>query len=101
MATSPRNELRIVSVTEFEQSEQNTEWYWATKAANGEVVGGSMGEGYKELRKAVNGFFAQQGFDPAADLPPEQRHYSKLYKASETLYHIRKYAYGAPEPYDV
>jgi uncharacterized protein YegP (UPF0339 family) len=86
MATSPRSELRIVSITEFEQSEQNGEWYWHTKAANGEVVGGSMGEGYKELRKAVNGFFAQQGaeaFDPA---------YSELIKISDTLYRIEKVA---------
>lgn len=99
MATSPRSELRIVSITEFERSEQNNEWYWHTKAANGEVVGGSMGEGYKELPKAVNGFFAQQGFDPRADLKPENRHYSKLYKATDTVYHIFKYAYGAPEPF--
>jgi len=79
-----RNELRIVTVTEFEQSSQNGEWYWHTKAANGEVVGGSMGEGYKELRKAVNGFFAQQGADPF-DLA-----YSGLIKVSDTVCRIEK-----------
>lgn len=75
---------RIVSVTEFEQSSQNGEWYWHTKASNGEVVGGSMGEGYKELRGAVNGFFAQQGVAPGDPA------YSELIKVSDTLHRIEK-----------
>lgn len=98
MATSPRSELRVVSVTEFKLSYEDSQWYWTTNAANGEPVGDGA-QGYGELRKAVNGFFAQQGFDPnfvAVDENP----YSKLVKISDREYHIRKYAYGAPDPFD-
>jgi uncharacterized protein YegP (UPF0339 family) len=102
MATSPRDELRIIAITEFRRSENDGQWYWTTKAANGEKVGSSAGEGYKELRKAVAGFFAQQGIEPSTlhKLPPEWQHYSKLIKVTDHEHHIRRYAYGAPEPYE-
>jgi uncharacterized protein YegP (UPF0339 family) len=97
MATSPRSELRIVTLTEFRLS-NDKQWYWHTEAPNGETVGDG-GEGYKELRKAIAGFFAQQGFDVTTE-DPAQRQYSKLYQENEKVYHIRKYAFGAPDPFD-
>lgn len=74
----------IVATTEFERSAQNGQWYWRTQSPNGEIVGGSMGEGYLELRGAVNGFFAQQGV--AADDPA----YSRLLKVTNILYRVEK-----------
>jgi len=88
MTTSPRDELRIITITEFTRSPKDGDWYWTTKAANGEPVGGSAGEGYKELRKAIAGFFAQQGFDPEAVV----QHYSQPIKVTNREYHIHKYA---------
>lgn len=98
MATSPRSELRILTITEFTLSDKDGLWYWHTETMNDEIVGDGS-EGYLELRKAVNGFLAQQGFDSLLEDPSDLQ-YSKLYKISETEYHMRKYAYGAPDPYD-
>lgn len=98
MATSPRSELRILTLTEFRLSENDKQWYWNTKTPNGVTVGDG-GEGYNELRKAIGGFFAQQGFDVTTEEPSQQQ-YSKLYKESATVYHIRKYAFGAPDPFN-
>lgn len=91
MVQSPPNELKIVAITEFTRSYKNDEWYWTTKSPNGDVVGDGS-EGYKELRKALAGFDAQQGGLSAS--------YSKLVKVSDREYHIRKYALGAPDPFD-
>jgi hypothetical protein len=87
MATSPSEELRIVTITEFTRSPTDGDWYWTTKAANGVTVGDG-GEGYKELRKAIAGFFAQQGFDPEV----AAQHYSQPIKVTNREYHIHKYA---------
>ncbi|UOW93094.1 hypothetical protein SEA_NOSHOW_25 [Mycobacterium phage NoShow] len=95
MATSPPTELRVLTITQFELSQKDGLWYWHTEAANSEVVGDG-GEGYGELRKAVTGFLTQQGYSPTDD--PQQ--YSKLYKVSDIEYHMRKYVYGAPDPFD-
>lgn len=91
MVESPKNELRIVSITEFNRSRKDDQWYWTTKTPNGETVGDGS-EGYVELRKALAGFDAQQG--------GLSEHYSKLVKVSDREYHIRKYALGAPDPFD-
>jgi hypothetical protein len=97
MATSPRNELRIVSITDFTRTDSRHQWYWHTQSPNGKIVGDSS-EGYKRLTAAVTGFFAQQGIDPTdATLSSP---YSKLVKVNDDEYHIRKYAYGAPDPFD-
>lgn len=98
MATSPTSELRILTITQFEKSQRDHLWYWHTEAANGETVGDGA-EGYFELRKAVQGFLAQQGYDPTIE-DPSDKQYSKLCKISETEYHIRKYVKGAPDPFD-
>lgn len=98
MATSPSTELRILTITEFHLSEKDNQWYWHTETLNDETVGDG-GEGYFELRKAIQGFFAQQGFDPEVK-EPEQRHFSKLFRISDREYHMRRYAKGAPDPFD-
>lgn len=101
MATSPSSELRVLSITEFELSPKDSQWYWTTKAANGEPVGDGA-EGYGELRKAVSGFFVAQGIrvEGLKNLPENQQQYSKLVQVSPREFHIRKYAYGAPDPFD-
>lgn len=101
MVESPRNELRIVAITEFTRGlrteHKDTDWYWHTQSPNGKIVGDS-GEGYRNFADAVSGFFTQQGIDPSdATLSSS---YSKLVKVSDNEYHIRKYAYGAPDPFD-
>lgn len=98
MATSPPSELRILTITEFKLSEKDGQWYWHTETLNDETVGDG-GEGYIELRKAIGGFFAQQGYDPFVE-DPKEKHFSKLYRISDTEYHIRRYAFGAPDPFD-
>jgi hypothetical protein len=56
-----RTTFRKVPMPEFDEKGPVFEWFWTTRSPNNEAVGGSSGEGYKELRGAVNGFFAQQG----------------------------------------
>lgn len=99
MATSPPSELRILNITEFHLSDKDGQWYWHTETLNDETVGDGS-EGYLELRKAIAGFFAQQGFEPERVTDPSDQHYSKLYKISDSEYHIRRYALGAPDPFD-
>lgn len=101
MATSPSDELRIVAITDFTRSGEDGQWYWHTQSPNGDIIGDGS-QGYDRLNKAVNGFFAQQGVDPVElrSLPPEKQHYSKMIKVTNSVWHIRKYAYGAPEPYE-
>ncbi|AAN02128.1 gp74 [Mycobacterium phage Barnyard] len=92
MAESPANELKIVSVTEFNRSYKDDQWYWTTLAANQQPVS-TGGEGYKELRKALAGFAVSQGGELSAS-------FSKLVKVSDREYHLRRYALGAPDPFD-
>ena len=92
MVESPRNELKIVSITEFVRSYEDDQWYWTTKAANNEPVSDGA-EGYGELRKALAGFAVSQGGELSES-------FSKLVKVNDREYHLRRYAYGAPDPFD-
>jgi hypothetical protein len=92
MVESPSNELKIVSVTEFNRSHKDDDWRWTTKAANGEPVSDGA-EGYGELRKALAGFAVAQGGELSES-------FSKLVKVSDREYHLRRYALGAPDPFD-
>jgi hypothetical protein len=69
------------------------QWHWTTKANNGETVAVG-GEGYDELRGAVNGFFSTHGIDvEQASLASE---FSKLEKFSDDHYVITQYERQRP-----
>lgn len=86
----------IAATTGFFQTPDG-QWYWRTWDVHGECVGVG-GDGETNLRAAVLKFFAAQG--PGHEHNPDrnqtERHYSKLYKVTDTEYHIRRYA---PQPY--
>ena len=64
------------------------QWHWTTKANNNETTAVG-GEGYDQLRGAVNGFFSTHGVDPeAASLSSE---FSQLEKFSDDHYVITQY----------
>lgn len=50
----------VVSRTLFRKSQSNGEWYWSTKALNNQIIA-TGGEGYKDLKDAIRGFFVSQG----------------------------------------
>ena len=78
----------IVDPAHSDNCEEGCEWYWHTQSPNGQVVGDS-GEGYRELRKAVQGFFAQQGVDPKKATTGSP--YSQLKQINKNTYQIIKY----------
>lgn len=64
------------------------EWFWQTRANNGEIVAVG-GEGYDELRGATNGFFASHGIDVnQASLHSE---FSKIEKFTDDHYVVTQY----------
>lgn len=99
MATSPREELLIRSVTEFTEDERGS-WSWQTRVPNGIVV--MRAEGLSDsLEDAVAEFFSMVGYDPAVvDTDDTKAHFSELIMDGEpSKYHIREYAHGAPNPF--
>lgn len=54
------SERLLISQTVVYQGKDDR-WYWYTKSMNGKKIGDS-GQGYVDMKGAVNGFFAQQGF---------------------------------------
>ena len=98
MAISPREELRIVSVTTFWQDDDGG-WDFATRAPDGtEAV---RHEGYDTREDAVRGFFAVQEYDPdIVYADPTVAHYSEpIEDEAAGTFDIREYAYGAPNPF--
>jgi hypothetical protein len=102
MATSPRSELRIVTVTEFTGDGAGA-WQFATRSADGKEV---MVGNAPSLADAVHVFFEAVGYDPMiVDTDDTKAHYSQLIPIEDAAtgqvieYHIREYAYGAPDPY--
>lgn len=99
MATSPREELLIRTVTEFTEDGQGF-WDWFTRVPNGIVV--LKAEDLADsLEDAVSDFFSRVGYDPAVvDTDDTKAHYSELIMVGEpSKYHIREYAHGAPNPF--
>lgn len=102
MATSPREELLIRSVTEFTEDERGF-WSWQTRVPNGIVV--LKAEDLADsLEDAVGDFFSRVGYDPAVvDTDDTKAHFSELIMISDNdsgyKYHIREYAHGAPNPF--
>lgn len=100
MATSPREELRIVSVTEFTLDGQGF-WDWCTRTVDGEVTL-SCTQLADTFDQAVHDFFRAVNYDPAVlETDPTLAHYSQPVFIDPQEYHIREYAYGAPEPWRV
>lgn len=100
MVTSPRSELLIRTVTEFTLDGQGF-WSWETQLPDGKTV--LCDEDLADsLEEAVADFFEAVGYDPAiVNTDPTKAHYSAPIMVSPSVYHIREYAYGAPEPYPV
>jgi hypothetical protein len=96
MAWSPREELRIIAITQFEYNLNDHLWYWHTDI--GDIPGGVTG-GMPDLTSAVQEFFAHQRFDQDAEHRPDVAHFSKLVRVGEE-FHLREYAHGAPDPFD-
>lgn len=95
MATSPRSELVIHSITEF--ARLDGKWYWRTDTAQEhDVAHGDTP--FDSLQDAVVAFFKHEGVDPTVAVHPTEAHYSELQKSTEDSYHIRHYAFGAPDP---
>ena len=55
------NETRLLVSQTFVYQGKDEKWYWHTKSMNGKKIGDG-GQGYTDMKGAVNGFFAQQGF---------------------------------------
>lgn len=100
MATSPREELRIRTVTVFELDGQGF-WGWETFDPDGTVVNTANDLG-DSLGAAVDGFFEQIGYNPAIVHEDDTKaHYSEPIFVNEHRYHIREYVHGAPVPFPV
>lgn len=99
MAISPREELRITEVIAFREDSTGL-WYWDRDALDG--IDTQEGPGHHSLRSSVMEFLKINGFNSSVYAQhPEAAHYSKLVKSSPREYHLRKYAFGAPDPFDM
>lgn len=104
MAVSPRSELRIVSITEFshvgEGNTPGTPWEFEQQDVNCEVI--LKREGFDDLNQAVRAFFEAIDYNPAIVIEDDTAaHFSDLVHVGDERYHIREYAYGAPNPFPV
>jgi hypothetical protein len=101
MAVSPREELRIVAITEFERTSDGR-WTWHTESREPEFARNDCAKPVVGLQNALFEFFEAQGIEQGSDprMPNlEHQHYSKLVQVG-TEFHLRRYAYGAPDPFD-
>lgn len=95
MARSPREELRVVSVTEFRENEDGV---WEFEQQEGSGLVSYRGAGFADFNEAAEAFFEAVGYDPAT-VSPTEAHYSVPIKVDKHTFHIREYAHGAPEPF--
>lgn len=96
MATSPRTELVIESVTTF--AKLGDAWVWSESDCASSTVSDSGHGAFYVLDDAVRDFFEDKGIDFATTMPAEDAHYSELHKVTDDQYEIRKYKFGAPDP---
>ena len=81
---------KIVNRTHFRRQPgaNGWQWYWQTRANNGQITAVG-GDGYTELRGAVNGFFSTHGIDPeSASL---SSNFGKLEKFADDHYVITQF----------
>lgn len=98
MALSPREELRITEVIAFREDSTGL-WYWDLDALDG--IEKQDGPGYHSLRDAVLDFAKMNGYHSKVYAKhPEAAHLSKIVEVTPREYHMRKYAFGAPDPFD-
>jgi hypothetical protein len=97
MATSPRNELVIESVTVFGRFPDGFVWAEHTNTADGPIAD-SGHKAFATLAEAVTDFFEDRGIDLSEPVDPEDAHYSLPVPSGDDEHHIRRYRYGAPEP---
>jgi hypothetical protein len=100
MAISPREELRIESLVVFAKFDDG--WVWAERTPDGATELDSGERYFNKLAFAVEDFFNDRGVDVFVRVEdPSEAHYSSLIRVSDDEYHIRKYAYGAPDPFQM
>lgn len=97
MAISPREELRILSLTEFYETPDGW-WAWIARNPDGSVQEKSE-DIFETDPAAIADFFDRRSYDPAV-ADDTKAHYSRRYPIGDGPgFVIREYAYGAPEPY--
>lgn len=100
MVTSPRNELLLRTVTEFTLDDAGF-WNWQTLLPDGQVAA-QADDLSDSLEDAIKDFFAKVLYDPTiVETDDTKAHYSAPIMVGPRVYHIREYAYGAPEPFPV
>ncbi len=95
MATSPRNEYVVGKITEFARLDGR--WFWRTDSAT-EVGVAQDDTPHASLDDAVAAFLQHEGLDLSKPVHPTEAHHSVLHKSTDESYHIRHYAFGAPDP---
>lgn len=99
MAISPRDELRIEALVVFAHFSEG--WVWAERALDGSTRIDSSHKSFDNLREAILDFFEDESIDLQHPVDATDAHYSKPIQAAPDEWHIRKYAYGAPNPIQV
>lgn len=97
MATSPREELLVKTVTYF--THQDGMWSWRHSSIDGLSLAVSEVT-YDSPEAAVADFFYQVGYDwTVVERDDTKAYFSKLLPGQGINFSIRQYAYGAPEPF--
>lgn len=101
MATSPRYEIAIEAIVVFGKFDGG--WVWAEQKPDGSVENDSGSRVFADAHQAVFDYFEKQGVDLKVPVLSTEAHWSKLVRITPEdkpieEYHIRKYAYGAPDP---
>ena len=96
MATSPRSELVIESVTVFAAFPDG--WVWSEMSPDSGIITDSATRSFSTVDDAIADFFADKGVDLSVAVDPTEAHYSRPIAAGVEEYHVRRYAFGAPDP---
>ena len=96
MATSPREELVIVSLIIFGKFPEG--WVWAERSPDGSAELDSGHKSFATMEGAIEDFFEDRNLDITVPVDPAHAHYSEAVQSGEDEYHIRNYRHGAPNP---
>lgn len=97
MAISPRNELVIESLVVFGRFPGGC--VWAERTPDGNTVIDSGTRSFNTLDEALDDFLTDRGIDINVPVPASEAHYSAPIRSGDDEFHIRKYKYGAPNPF--
>lgn len=96
MATSPRSELVIESVTVFGHFPDG--YVWAETNPTAGTVIDSGHRAFATLDEAIADYFEDQGVDLDVAVAPADAHWSKPIASGDDEHHVRRYKFGAPDP---